>query len=620
MKCYDFTATPFAPSGGKSDEEALFGWIVSDFGLNDAIESGLVKTPRVVVRDDAIPDAATYRSKLYHIYNDPSVKADLNRPAPPDTPLPDLVNNAYALLGADWKECQKSWKDSGRNTPPVMITVCNRTETAARVYSAFANKKILFNSIFPELCEPDNILHIDSKVLAQAEARTDGVSQVEPADGESDGEEDQPKEKKLSKADVAELMRRKVDTVGKTGEAGEQIHNVISVGMLSEGWDAKTVTHIMGLRAFTSQLLCEQVVGRGLRRTVYEVNPETGLFEPEYVNIFGVPFTFLPHEDTGDTPPPPPKPTKEIRVLQERKAFEITWPNIVRIEHEYQSQLSLDLEKVPGLVIDAGQTAQVAELAPILDGKPDVTKVSKIDLEKLAREYRTQRIIFETARDVFDQMKHEWKGSREVLLAQLVKLVEKYIRSDKIEIIPPLFFQDEMQRRLIITLNMSKVVNHIITLIQQENSEQLVPIFDREHPIRSTGEMVTWSTTKPCEWTKKSHINLCVFDSTWESSDEYIIDNSEHVEAWVKNDHIGFEVYYLYRGVVHKYRPDYLIRRTNGEMLIVETKGQATEQDKAKWKAMDEWIEAVNTFGGFGVWKRAVTRYPGEIRDVVMKG
>lgn len=621
LKCYDFSATPFAPSGGKSDEETLYNWIVSDFGLNDAIESGLVKTPRVVVRDDAVPDAATYRSRLYHIYNDDEVKADLTRAEPPETPLPDLVSNAYALLGADWKETQKIWKESGRTTPPVMITVCNRTETAARINFAFINKKIHFNSLFPELCDPENILHIDSKVLAQAESRTDGDGHNMPAETGDETEDGEPvPEQKLSKGEMAELLRQKVDTVGKTGQPGEQIHNVISVGMLSEGWDAKTVTHIMGLRAFTSQLLCEQVVGRGLRRTVYEVNPETGLFDPEYVNIFGVPFTFLPHEDTGDDVPPPPKPTTEIRVLHDRKQYEITWPNIVRIEHEYQSQLSLDLTKVPGLVIDAGKTAQVAELAPLLDGKPDVTKVSKIDLERLAREYRTQRIIFETARDVFDQMKHEWKGSREVLLAQLVQLVEKYIRSDKIQIIPPLFYQDEMERRLIITLNMSRVVNHIITLIQQENNERLIPVFNREHPIRSTEEMNTWRTSKPCEWTKKSHINLCVFDSAWESADEYAIDNSENVAAWVKNDHIGFEIYYLYKGVVQKYRPDFLIRMQSGEMLVVETKGQATDQDKAKWTALDEWIEAVNAFGGFGVWKRVVTMRSGEIKDVVMRG
>jgi type III restriction enzyme len=116
--------------------------------------------------------------------------------------------------------------------------------------------------------------------------------------------------------------------------------------MLSEGWDAKTVTHIMGLRAFSSQLLCEQVVGRGLRRTSYEVNPKTGLFDAEYVNIFGVPFTFLPHESTDGPPPPPPPPKTKIEPVKEKLQYEIRWPNIIRINHSYKPTLKLDMEKV----------------------------------------------------------------------------------------------------------------------------------------------------------------------------------------------------------------------------------------------------------------------------------
>ena len=142
LTCYDFSATPFSPSGKKSTEEALFGWIVSDFGLNDAIESGLVKTPRVVVRDDAVPDASTYKSRLYHIYNDPEVKDDLARKAEAHEPLPDLVLNAYTLLGYDWRETAKAWQKAGMPTPPVMITVGNRTETAARVKFAFDRRKV----------------------------------------------------------------------------------------------------------------------------------------------------------------------------------------------------------------------------------------------------------------------------------------------------------------------------------------------------------------------------------------------------------------------------------------------------------------------------------------------
>jgi type III restriction enzyme len=617
--CYDFSATPFAPSGKKSSEEALFGWIVSDFGLNDAIESGLVKTPRVVVRDDAVPDAKTYKSRLYHIYNDPEVKDDLNRKANPEEPLPDLVLNAYYLLGYDWRETLKAWREAGLRTPPVMITVCNRTETAARVKHAFDSRRIRIE----ELCDPERILHIDSKVLDEAEAKeeVDREQWIADSDDEAAPEEDQPSaaHRSLTAAQKAELLRQTVDTVGKVGQPGEKIQNVISVGMLSEGWDAKTVTHIMGLRAFTSQLLCEQVVGRGLRRISYEVNPETGLLEPEYVNIFGVPFTFLPHESTAGGPPPPPAPKTAVEPDPAKAEFEICWPNVVRIDRVFQPTLTLDWSKVRPLELDAAQTAQVAELAPILEGKPDVTKISRIELERLAREFRMQRIIFETARDVFDQVKHAWRGSREVLLAQLVRIVEQFIASDRITITPPLFYQDELRRRLIITLSMSRVVQHIWEAVRQENTEKLVPVFDRDHPIRSTGDMRTWYTSKPCERTRKSHINVCVYDSTWEASDAFALDNSSEVAAWAKNDHLGFEVFYVYRGVVRKYRPDFLVRLRSGDMLVLETKGQGTAEEEVKHQYMEEWILAVNAHGGFGRWRWAVVRHPGEIRDVIMQ-
>src|SRR5690606_10885827 len=199
LQCYDFSATPFTPSGKQSSEEALFAWIVSDFGLNDAIESGLVKTPRVVVRDDAVPDAKAYKSRRYHIYNDPDVKDDLNRRAQPEEPLPDLVLNAYYLLGYDWREAWKAWKEAGLPTPPVMITVANRTETAARVKHAFDSRRIHID----ELCDPERVLHIDSKVLDDAEAREEPASAVDvpEEDGEAEDEAVAPAARKLTKAE-----------------------------------------------------------------------------------------------------------------------------------------------------------------------------------------------------------------------------------------------------------------------------------------------------------------------------------------------------------------------------------------------------------------------------------
>ncbi|MEW6536925.1 MAG: type III restriction endonuclease subunit R, partial [Candidatus Auribacterota bacterium] len=369
----------------------------------------------------------------------------------------------------------------------------------------------------------------------------------------------------------------------------------------------------MGLRAFSSQLLCEQVVGRGLRRTSYEINPETGLFDAEYVNIFGVPFTFLPHESQDGPPPPPPPPKTKIEPVNEKQRYEINWPNIIRIDHIYKPELKLNVDEVNPLELNAYETPTLAELAPIIEGKPDVTKISEINLEDLGRKYRIQKIVFEAAAEVFDQMKPNWKGKREYLLAQVIRLVEKFIKSDKINISPALFNHSEIKRRILLTLNMSKVVHHIWGAIRSESTEAVVPVFDSEKPIRSTGDMRPWYTSKPCEYTKKSHINLCVFDSTWEASDAFELDRNPNVDAWVKNDHLGFEILYVYKGVVRKYRPDFIIRLITGEFLILETKGQEAEQDKRKHESLDEWVKAVNAHGGFGRWRWAVTGEPGEI-------
>ncbi|OGL47884.1 MAG: type III restriction endonuclease subunit R [Candidatus Schekmanbacteria bacterium RBG_13_48_7] len=609
LNCYDFSATPMAPSGKKSSEEALFDWIISDFGLNDAIESGLVKTPRVVIRDDG-KLSKDYKSRFYHIYNDPEVKDNINRKAEEHDPLPDLVINGYYLLGKDWLETKERWENQGFKTPPVMISVANRTETAARIKYAFDHKKIRID----ELCIPERTLHIDSKVLAMAEANEQTLSKNEMNDDEESIDEPT---RKLSKAELAEHLRKTVDTVGQIGKPGEQIQKVISVGMLSEGWDAKTVTQIMGLRAFSSQLLCEQVVGRGLRRTSYEVNPVTFLFDAEYVNIFGVPFTFLPHEIADGPQPKPPDPKNRVEPVFEKRAFEIKWPNVIRIEHVYRPNLTLDMVKVKTLELNAYDTAMLAELAPVIEGKPDVTKISTIDLENLGKKFRMQKIIFETARDVFDQMKPTWKADKTHLLVLLISLVEKFINSEKIQFLPFEFKHDDLKRRVLLTLNMNRIVQHIWEAIRFENTESTVPIFDKDHPIRSTGDMRTWYTGKPCECTKKSHINVCVFDSKWEASEAFELDRNKNVEAWVKNDHLGFEIFYVFEGVVKKYRPDFIIKLKNGTHLVLETKGQDTQQDKTKREFLKEWIEVVNCDCRFGTWSWAVSKNPKDVPEIL---
>lgn len=611
LVCHDFSATPFVPSGRQSTEEALFGWIVSDFGLNDAIESGLVKTPRVVIRDDGRL-SKDHKSRFYHIYNDDEVKDDLNRKALEQEPLPDLVTNGYYLLGKDWLETYRSWQSRGMPTPPVMISVANRTETAARIKYAFDHKKIRID----ELCVPERTLHIDSKVLAMAEAQEEPIAASEVVS--EDEETTNGGDRKLTKKEQAELLRSTVDTVGQFGKPGEGIQNVISVGMLSEGWDAKTVTHVMGLRAFSSQLLCEQVVGRGLRRTSYDVDEKTKLFKAEYVNIFGVPFTFMPHESQEDGPPPPPPPPKtRIEPLVERNQFEISWPNVIRIDHVYNRVLRLDIEEMPRLELSAFDTPKIAELAPVVDGKPDLSKISEIDLEELGRRFRLQKIVFETSLELYDLMRTTWKGNRETLFAQLTPLVEKFIVSNKLAISPPLFGLDEIRKRILITLNMTKVVQHVWEQIRFENTESIVPIFDTEKPIRSTGDMQPWYTARPCERTKRSHINFCVYDSGWEDTESFELDRNPNVEAWVKNEHLGFEIIYIFKGVVKKYRPDFIVKLKNAEHLILETKGQPSEKDKAKRGFLDEWVRAVNQHGGFGKWRAERSEHPDDLVGIL---
>ena len=615
LACYDFSATPFAPSGKKNDSEALFTWIASDFGLNDGIESGLVKTPRIVVRDDNTPNAKNYRSKLYHIYADETVKDNVNQPAPPETPLPDLVIQAYNLLGADWLETYKSWKAKGSEIPPVMITVASRTETANRIEYAFRHRHIHTD----ELCDLEYLRQIDSKKLEQAETDNISVEEISPEEDETDGK------RKLTQKEQAAILRKTIDTVGQIGKLGEQIRNVISVGMLTEGWDAKTVTHIMGLRAFSSQLLCEQVVGRGLRRSSYEIG-ENGLYSPEYVNIFGIPFSFLPHEGEGGGGEPP-KPKYAVQVNHDNAQYEISWPNIIRIDHEPDPRLHVDIAKVDiakiePLVLDAAETRLSAEVAPFLDGKPDLTKCSQIDLERLEKHLRMQEIIFKTSARVYETMQSSWKdkGTPYALLGQLFRWVERYLASNKIIIEPVLFENnDPLKRKIMYMLNMNKIVQHLWKFLDVQMTTRLVPYFNPNGKVRSTGDMPAWWTTKYREPLKKSHISHCVFDSTWEAAEAYKIEKNPHVTAFAKNDHLGFGILYTYGGVPHYYYPDFLIRLDNEKILVLETKGQDNPQVQAKRNALSEWIEAVNSLKEYGEWRSDISFNIADVDGIIGK-
>ena len=347
--------------------------------------------------------------------------------------------------------------------------MCNRTETAARIEHYFQRG----DAHWPELHAPTKTLRVDSKVLEKAEIG-------ETASSDKDYEAalhaivdatniPEPQKERLLVMKKEELLRAIVDNVGKRGTGGQDLQNVISVQMLSEGWDAKNVTHIMGLRAFTSQLLCEQVIGRGLRRVGYDMD-ENGLFLPEYVNIFGVPLSIFQDVGEGGDTPPPPKPSTQIESLIERNELEIRWPNVLRIDSVVRPVLVVDWNKVDALTLDPAQTPITAEIAPALNGATDWNKVHVIDLEKLPDEFRLQRITFKAARKAFETMEGRFTGTREYLVFQLIRLVEQFFDSKKLDI-PSLFHQEPLRKRILIALNIDIVVQHLLRFVVEQNQE-----------------------------------------------------------------------------------------------------------------------------------------------------
>lgn len=584
LKTYDFTATPFYPSSKEKDEEQYFKWIVSDFGLYDAIESGLVKTPKAAVRDDSSV-TKDFKSKLFHIY--PEVKDDLNRKAKSHEGLPDLVNNAFNLLSADWLAEKTNWQkqENPRKTPPVIITICNRTETSSRIEHSILNGYFSIT----ELNDKKKLIRIDQKALMNIES-----------------------DESLNKKDLSVIERERFNTVGKEGKAGEKVQCVIGVDMLSEGWDAQTVTHILGLRAFTSQLLCEQVVGRGLRRISYDVN-EDGLLDPEYVTVFGIPFTFLPIEG-GETTTNPEKPKTRIEVIKEKSDYEIKWPNVLRLDYNLNYYLDLDWDKLETLSLSADDCQTLVETAPIVSGKPKLDLISEINLEKLYETHRLQKLKLQAAARIHLELKEQWKADTGSQINQVMKLFDEFIVSKYLKIISPDIKNKEKMNRLIIALNAQKIVNHLIKFIKRSSKNIPSLFLDPVRNIKSCMDMRAFYTSKLTIPINKSCISHAVIDNS-KNLEGRVCNELERSRipdliSWFKNDRIGFEIYYTFKGKSRTYYPDFICKFTNDRYLILETKGIKKDQDYEKANAVQEWVKAVNYSGSYGSWNFL------EIRDV----
>ena len=257
-------------------------------------------------------------------------------------------------------------------------------------------------------------------------------------------------------------------------------------------------------------------------------------------------------------------------------------------------------------------------MAPALGGANAWDQITAIDLELLPDEFRLQRIVFHAARKAYEQMQERFTGTPEYLAFQLIRLVEHFLASDQLDV-PSLFHQDPLRKRILVSLNMDMVVQHLLRYLTEQNQERIEPVFDEEYPIGSTQHMRTWYTTKPCQPAQKSQISHVVVDSAWEAHTANILETSLHVRAYAKNDHLGYQVHYMWNGARRRFVPDFLIKLANGKTLVLEIKGEDSQQNKAKRAALEAWVMGVNQKGGFGLWSWDVAFEPAHIQDIINK-
>ena len=634
--CVDLSATPFYIQGSGYPEGKPFPWLVSDFGLVDAIESGITKIPRLPVSDTTgMPEPKFFR--LWKTIQEALSPADLSTGK---KPKPKAVYReaeaALNTLASQWKErfeYIEEASDSQDKTPPVMIIVCDNTKIAEHFYEKISGEEIhevveennnqgkgkkkkqtVYGQgrVFPDLSNTESnsrTLRIDSKMLEAAES-------------------DNPKK---NKTEAAEDLRRIVATIGKPGQPGEQIRCVVSVAMLNEGWDANNVTHILGLRAFTSQLLCEQVVGRGLRRMNYTPDPETGLLTEEYVDVYGIPFSVIPFKGRPtNRPEPDDKPKNHVRAMPVRANFEIRFPVVegyafalkkdeIHADINSMTPLKLEPEYTPTAVF-VKPAAGYEIGAPTLLGPGDF-----IEHDRTAYYDAThiQHIKFEIARrivtalvgDRVNQPNSQSNGklgmqSRHRLFPQVFRLTDKYVEK-KVD------FSGCHPCELGQQKYMDRIVERLLTAIQPaatEGEPPLLPILNRYKPIGTSAE-VDFMTTRSCHGTQRSHINQVVLDTQrWERSACFWLEASEAVVHYVRNDHLGFGIPYEYTGVPHSYEPDFIVKLKNGVHLILEIKGYEDDQELAKYAGAKRWVSAVNNWGDLGKWDFHVCKDPQRLR------
>ncbi|MEM3467113.1 MAG: hypothetical protein QW566_11640, partial [Candidatus Jordarchaeales archaeon] len=437
-----------------------------------------------------------------------------------------------------------------------------------------------------------------------------------------------------TRQEIAERLRKTVDTIGKTeweGESdppGKNIRCVVSVGMLNEGWDAQNVTQILGLRAFTSQLLCEQVVGRGLRRTHYDLNAETGMFEPEYVDVYGVPFEVIPVKKKPFGRVEVQKVSTLVRALPERKHLEITFPRVEGYVFDVRQRIRVNLEKVPYLTIGPEQEPTEVVAKPAAGyriGRPDrLGPGPEIlhDRNPFHREKRLQTTVYEIAAELTKRLKSkrdDW-NARHILFPQVLNIVWKYLE-ERVVVVN----SDIPLEEIALLKYKHCIIDRLAQAIEPDieaGELPLLPVIERFRPIGSTSE-VLFRTVRPAVGTKKSHISHVVLDAPrWEHSIAYQLEQIPEVISYARNDHLDFTIPYEWQGARHEYRPDYIVRLQGQDpaliTVVLEIKGFESEQDRQKETAARRWVRAVNHHGEFGHWEFLICKEPGKLKELLL--
>ena len=621
----DLSATPFFLSGSGYQEGTLFPWVVSDFSLIDAIECGIVKVPRVPVADDSMQgEQPTYRDLWIRIRDHLPKKGRRTDAISGEPNLAKELQGALHSLYGNYEKSYQQWESNIEarakgQTPPVFIVVCNNTNVSKLVYDYIAGwEKLLTDGStvvvpgqLPVLnneekgiwrSKPNTIL-IDSEQLETGEAMSADFKKMVAAEIEEFKADYRIRfpGRDAENLNDEDLLREVMNTVGKPGKLGEQVKCVVSVSMLTEGWDANTVTHILGVRAFGTQLLCEQVVGRGLRRVSYVTNDD-GRFEPEYAEVYGVPFSFIPCSGSVADPKPGAMPTR-VRALEDRIACEITFPRLEGYRYEIPSErLSATFTGESKLTLSTAGIPTKVQLDPI------VGESSEHTLDDLKRR-RPQEVVFLLAKLTLEKYFRDNEGNlKSWLFPQLLMIAKRWLSECVV-------LKDNTFPQLLLLIEFAHDAADRIYQAIISSDDGVKALKPRLRPYDTIGSTryTDFDTTRPVYATNPGfcHISHVAADTeSWEQKMAQALEELGEeglVICYAKNHNLGFTIPYTINGEENNYTPDFIVRIRDGHKeplnLIIEVTGEKRKDKAAKVStACTLWVPAVNSHGGFGRW------------------